>query len=143
MARPTGYIAQFKIGYLQREIILHQCAVKGGTDKAYDNSKTGYIVGRLVNITNNSNGLPVITAATGVSATSIGNATHIIAQSDDSLRNFPGDGAATDRYTTRYRGILENTVTSDTTPSATNLEHWKSVAVYKITDSDDIKIIAL
>lgn len=85
-----GYLAEFKIGYMQREIALQKCAVKGGTDTSYD-SKTGYGVGRLVHIENNADGFPIITAATGVTKGSIGNATHIIAQTDDSLRNVPGD----------------------------------------------------
>ena len=141
MALTSGYVAEFKIGYLQREIILHKCAVKGGTDESYD-GHTGYGVNRLVKITY-TEGLPVITAATGVTSTSIGDATHIIAQTDDSLRNVPGDAIPAELYCTRHRGILANTVNGETTPAVANEEHWKTVAVWQITNADDIKIIAL
>lgn len=141
MALKGGYIAEFKIGYMQREIALQKCAVKGGTDESYD-GHVGYGVDRLVKVTY-VDGFPVITPATGITANSIGDATHIIAQADDTLRNVPGDAIPAELYCSRYRGILANTVDDETTPVATNEEHWKTVAVWKITNADDIKIIAL
>lgn len=139
IAAKTGFLADFKTGYLQRAIILHQCAVTGGTDIAYDGT-TGYAVGRLVKITYEG-GLPVIQDPGSVSATSIADATHIIAQSDDSLRNFPEDVIPTEKYTSRNRNILANTVDVIGSVSATDIDQWKSVAVYRIVNADDIKII--
>lgn len=143
----TDFLADFKTGYLQRAIILHQCAVTGGADVAYDGT-TGYAVGRLVKITLNADGLPVIAPAgteqAPVSATSISDATHIIAQSDDTLRNVITDAIPVEKYTTRARGILANTFTATEdvpAPVTANINHWKSVAVYKIVNADDVKII--
>ena len=141
-----GYLAQFKTGYLQREIPLHQAKVAGGIDVSkHDSSVTGYAVGRLVKITNDGDDTYSIAApTTGVGAigsadtaaqvatkvaAGTGDATHIIAQSDNSLRNFPEDYIPTEKYTTLYDGILKNT-TAD-----------KMVAVYKIVNADDIKLI--
>ena len=138
IAAKTGFLADFKTGYLQRAIILHQCAVTGGIDQA--GGLTGYAVGRLVKITY-SNGLPVIQSPGTVTATSIDKATHIIAQSDDSLRNFPEDVIPTEKYTSRNRNILANTLDVIGNVDTTNINQWKSVAVYKIVNADDIKII--
>lgn len=142
MSLKGGFVADFKIGYMQREIALTKCAVTGGTDESYD-GRVGYGLGRLVHIANNADGYPVISAATGVTKSSIGNATHIIAQTDDSLRNVPGDAIPVELYSTRHRGILTNTVEGETTPVTNNEDHWKTVAVWKITNTDDIKIVAL
>ena len=127
-AAKTGYIAEFQTGYLQREI--HAIAtVAGGTDTGLrDASQTGYAVGRLVKVTGAGEG---IAAPTGVSATSIGNATHIIAQSDDTIRDVPEDFNYTERYTTLPNLIVKNSQTG------------KTVALYKIVNNDDIKIIDL
>lgn len=141
IAAKDGFIAEFKTGYLQREIVIHQCAVTGGTDVSFGGDKTGYAVGRLVKITVNAAGLPVISQPTQVTATSISDANYIIAQSDDTLRNTSADVIPAERYCTRSRGILANTVTGETTPDATNPEHWKTVAVWKIINSDDVLII--
>lgn len=139
IAAKSGFIADFKTGYLQRALILPQAAVTGGTDEAHDGTE-GFATGRLVKITY-SNGLPILQAPSSVSATSIGDATHIVAQSDDSLRNFPADRIPVERYTTRSRGILANTLDAIANVDATDIDQWKSVAVYKIVDADDIKII--
>lgn len=141
IAAKDGFIADFKIGYLQREIAIHQCAVTGGTDVSFGGDKTGYAVGRLVKIEVNTDGLSVISQPTEVTATSISDANYIIAQSDDTLRNTSADVIPVERYCTRSRGILANTITGETTLDAANLEHSKTVAVWKITNSDDVLII--
>lgn len=125
-AAKTGFIAEFETGYLQREIRM-ETTVSGGTDAGLrDATKTGFAVGRLVNIV-----AGVMTNATGVTATSIGNATHIIAQSDDTVRDVPEDYNYTERYSSMPNGICKNSVEP------------KTVAVYKIVNPDDIKIINL
>lgn len=134
-AAKTGYVAEFQTGYLQREI--HTIAtVAGGTDAGLRNaSQTGYAVGRLVKVTGVGEGTDtnplVIAAPTGVSATSIGDATHIIAQSDDTIRDVPEDFNYTERYTTLPNLIVKNS------------QSGKTVALYKIVNRDDIKIIDL
>ena len=125
-AAKSGFVAEFKTGYLQREI-REEATVAGGTDTGLrDSSKTGYAPGRLVVLTAGA-----ITAPTGVSATSIGNATHIIAQSDDTIREVPEDYNYTERYST-----LPNLICKNSTEK-------KTVALYKIVNPDDIKIIKL
>ena len=99
-AAKTGFIAEFVTGYLQREIRV-KATVVGGTDvgmrdanigaaaiAALDAKRKGFAPGRLV-VYDAATG--AITAATNVTATSIGNATHIIAQSDDTIRELPED----------------------------------------------------
>lgn len=152
-AATAGFVADFKTGYLQRTIPLHLCAVIGGTDVAYD-GRVGFAVGRLVKITSGVvNGLTyyIMRPATTVTATSIDDATHIIAQSDDSVRTVITDAIPAEKYTTRTRNIVQNTFTpvlveeggtsTYTTPDPTNMSHWKTVAVYKIVNTDDVKII--
>lgn len=141
IAAKSGFIADFKTGYLQRALILPQAAVTGGTDTAYDGTE-GFAVGRLVKITYSS-GLPILQAPSNVTATSTGDATHIVAQSDDTLRNYPADRIPVERYTTRSRGILANTLDAVGNVDSTDISQWKSAAVYKIVDADDIKIIPI
>lgn len=136
IAAKSGYIADFKIGYLQIASIEHQAEVIGGIDEA--GGLTGFAVGRLVVLTRLSDGSCHIKPAANTSATSIGTATHIVAQSDDSLRNVPSDRIAVERYSTSNRNILANT--SASTPSAATAT-MKSIALWKIVNSDDIKII--
>ena len=125
-AAKTGYVAEFVTGYLQREIRV-EATVAGGTDSGLrDAGITGYAPGRLVRLVDGA-----ITAPTGVSATSIGNATHIIAQSDDTIRELPEDYNYTERYSTLPNGIVKNSAEK------------KTVAVYKIVNADDIKLINL
>lgn len=125
-AAKSGFVAEFKTGYLQREI-REEATVAGGTDTGLrDSSKTGYAPGRLVVLAAGA-----ITAPTGVTATSIGNATHIIAQSDDTIREVPEDYNYTERYST-----LPNLICKNSTEK-------KTVALYKIVNPDDIKIINL
>ena len=58
----AGFRAEFATGYLQREIILHQCDVSNGIDESVHNSATkGFAVGRLVKVTKDSNGKYTIT----------------------------------------------------------------------------------
>ena len=134
-AAKTGFIAEFQTGYLQREI--HTIAtVAGGTDHGLrDASATGYAVGRLVKVNGTGDGTdasPItIAAPSNVTASSIGDATHIIAQSDDTIRDVPEDFNYTERYTTLPNLIVKNSQTG------------KTVALYKIVNPDDIKIIDL
>ena len=133
-AAKTGFIAEFVTGYLQREIRM-EAAVQNGTDAGLRNSSdTGIAVGRLVKFAtveiNGVNTLAMV-PATGVSATSIGDATHIVAQSDDTIRDVPEDYNYPEKYSTLPNLIVKN---SDTA---------KTLAVYKIINADDVKIISL
>ena len=134
-AAKSGIIAEFETAYLQREIRL-VATVAGGTDKGVRNKEAvGYAVGRLVVVTGNGSGTnasPVaITAPTGVTATSIGNATHIIAQSDDTTRDEPSDYNEMEKYSSLPNLVCKNSTTK------------KTVAVYKIVNPDDIKLVKL
>jgi hypothetical protein len=146
--RNIGYYADFKTGYLQKALPLHQATVAGGIDvSAYDADVTGYAVRRLVKVTASADGTYTLVApTTGVGsitatdltgavatkvAAGLGDATHIIAQSDNSTRSVPEDYIPTEKYTTLYDGIVKN---SDTD---------KLVAVYKIVNGDDIKLISI
>lgn len=134
-AAKSGIIAEFETAYLQREIRL-VATVAGGTDKGVRNEKAvGYAVGRLVVVTGNGSGTnasPVaITAPTGVTATSIGDATHIIAQSDDTTRDEPSDYNEMEKYSSLPNLVCKNSTTG------------KTVAVYKIVNPDDIKLVNL
>lgn len=129
-AAKAGFIAEFEIGYLQREIRV-LATVSGGKDKGLrDKTTLGFAVGRLVKVTSVGDSKAIV-AATGVSASSLGDATHIVAQSDDSIRegSFAGDP---ERYSTLPNLVVANSTTDK-----------KTVALFKITNSDDIKIIAL
>lgn len=134
-AAKSGIIAEFETAYLQREIRL-VATVAGGTDKGVRNEKAvGYAVGRLVKVTGSGSGTnasPVaITAPTGVTETSIGNATHIIAQSDDTTRDEPSDYNEMEKYSSLPNLVCKNSTTG------------KTVAVYKIVNPDDIKLVNL
>ena len=136
----TGYLADFKTGYLQIATVEHRCEVLGGTDDADRDGNgsgltAGYAAGRLVKLERLSDGSCYITAAGSVSATSIGDATHIIAQTDDSLDTTTIKGEQLNFAPT---GLLKNTATS--TPSAATAT-MKRVALWKITNSDEVKII--
>lgn len=137
IAAKSGFIADFKIGYLQIANIEHQAEVMGGADQA--GGLTGFAVSRLVKVTRLSDGSCIVAAPSNVTATSIGDATHIVAQSDDSLRNVPSDRIPVERYNTANRNILANTASGDAPTGATAT--MKSVALYKIVNADDIKII--
>ena len=139
IAAKTGYIADFKTGYLQVAIAEHMTEVMGGTDTV--DGATGIAVSRLVKLTRLSDGSAIIKPAS-VTATSIGDATHIVAQSDDSLRNSLADCIPVEQYSTRYKGIIRNTSTAEDDPTAAT-DTMKTVALYKITDANDIKIIPI
>lgn len=139
-AAKTGYVAEFVTGYLQREIRV-EARLVGGTDAGLrDASKTGYAPGRLVRLATalvNGQNVPAFVAPEGVTATSIGNATHIIAQSDDTIRELPEDYNYTERYSQMPNLIAKNTGTAEAGGDA------KTIAVYKIVNPDDIKLINL
>ena len=133
-AAKSGIVAEFQTGYLQREIRLI-ATVAGGTDAGLRDGAKGFAVGRLVKCAGTGEGTDanpiVITAPTGVTATSIGDATHIIAQSDDTIRDVPEDYNYMERYTSMPNYVVKNDTNS------------KTVAVYKIVNPDDVKLINL
>lgn len=138
----NGFRAEFVTGYLQLETVLHQAKVSGGIDESvHDTTKTGYAVGRLVKVTKNTDGTynivkptngvgslaatadeEAITAAYGVG---IGDATHIIAQSDNTVRDTIDDYVKDEKYD----------------PIVKNTTEYKTVAVYKIVNADDVKLV--
>lgn len=138
-AAKTGVIAEFETGYLQREIRLIATVANGPDTGLRDSSKTGFAVGRLVKVTGTPGayavGLPTTGAgskgAAGVVADGIGDATHIIAQSDDTIRDEPSDYNEMERYSS-----LPNLICKDSTTK-------KTVALYKIVNPDDIKLVKL
>lgn len=140
-AAKTGFIGEFQTAYLQREIRL-RADVIGGTDKGLrGGDDTGFAVGRFVQITQDATDptlYHVAAPTTAVTATSIGTATHIIAQSDDTIRDVPEDYNYTERYTTLPNLIVKNTGTSTSARGEA-----KTIAVYKIVNPDDIKIVNL
>lgn len=130
-AAKGGFVAEFETGYLQREIRL-VAKVEGGKDKGLrDAAKLGFAVGRLVKVTGTSETDRKVEAVTDVTATSIGTATHIIAQSDDTTRDDPADYNEAERYSTLPNLIVKNDINA------------KTVALYKIVNPDDIKIVDL
>lgn len=131
-AAKSGFIAAFRYAYLQKEERLI-CTVAGGTDKGLrDQTKVGYAVGRLVKIAAPVGGVRALTAPSGVTADSIGDATHIIAQCDDTVRDVPEDFNYPERYSTQPNLICKNSDSES-----------KTVAVYKIINPDDIIITNL
>lgn len=141
----AGFRAEFATGYLQREIILHQCDVSNGIDESVHNSATkGFAVGRLVKVTKDSNGKYTITVpTTGVgklTASSnkaaytaalaenngVGDATHIIAQSDNTIRDTMEDFIKDEKYDALVKNGTD-----------------KTVAVYAIVNADDIKLVQI
>lgn len=61
----VGYLADFKIGYLQRAIALHQASVDGGIDASiHDDTVLGFATRRLVVVTDEGDGTYAITAPT-------------------------------------------------------------------------------
>ena len=139
-AAKNGIVAEFVTGYLQREIRM-EVRVVGGTDAGLrDATKLGYAPGRLVRLSTAQVGgvqVPAFVAPVGVTATSIGNATHIIAQSDDTIRELPEDYNYTERYSHLPNLICKNTGTAEAAGEA------KTIAVYKIVNADDVKLINL
>jgi hypothetical protein len=140
MLLTTGYLADFKTGYLQIAIPEHQCEVINGVDDADNDGAgsgltAGFAVGRLVKLVRLSDGTCYITAAGSVTATSIGDATHIVAQADDSLDTTTIKG---EQFNYNPTGLLKNTATETPTEATATM---KRVALWKIVNSDDVKII--
>jgi len=143
MLLTTGYVADFKTGYLQIAVVEHQCEVTGGTDDGDGTVSAaavtnGYAQGRLVKLVRHDDGSCHLVAAGSVTATSIGDATHIVAQTDDSLDTTTIKGEQLNFAPT---GLLKNTATSAPSSSAAASATVKRVALWKITNSDDVKII--
>lgn len=150
-AAKYGYIAEFQTGYLQREV-RYEAIVTGGTDGGLRTKSTtagitqGFAPGRLVKATKITSGANKgrlhLVAAGSVTATSIGDATHIIAQSDATIRDIPSDYNYQEQYSSLPDLICKNTGTmADTT--YVDGTGSKTVALYKIVNVDDIKIIDL
>jgi len=152
MLLTTGFLADFKTGYMQIAIPEHRCEVMGGTDKgdggvATAAVTTGFAVGRLVKLVRLADGtcyiIPAGTIETTpgtvdypVTATSIGDATHIVAQTDDSLDTTTIRGEVLNFM---GKQILKNTATGSVPTAATAT--MKRVALWKIVNADDVKII--
>ena len=118
IAAKSGYVAEFVTGYLQREIRM-EAKVAGGIDSGLrDPLVKGIAVGRLVKF----NGGYMVPATLHVDAT------HIVAQSDDTIRDLPSDYNYPERYSTLPNLIVKNS------------EEVKTVAVYKIVNEDDVKL---
>jgi hypothetical protein len=133
MLLTSGFLADFKTGYLAIATYEPRAEVVGGTDGP--TGALGYAAGRLVKLTRNSDGTANLIAPLNVTLTSIGDATHIVAQTDDSL-----DGRAIRSEVLNFMatGILKNTAAS--APSAVSAT-MKKVALWPIVNADDIKII--
>ena len=140
MLLTTGLLADFKTGYLRVAQVEHQCEVVDGTDNgsggtATASTSTGFAVGRLVTLTRHTDGTCHIEIVTDASATSIGSATHIVAQADDSLDTKTIRGEALNFAPT---GLLKNTATGGHPTAATAT--MKRVALYPVVNLDDVKI---
>lgn len=120
-AAKSGYVAEFVTGYLQREIRM-ELKVANGTDCGLRNPlQTGIAVGRLVKISTD----------TLVPATNLSDAQYIVAQSDDTIRDVPGDFNYPEKYSTLPNLIVKNS------------DSVKTVALYKIVNVDDVKLIKI
>ena len=120
IAAKSGYVAEFVTGYLQREIRM-EAKVKDGIDCGLrDPLVKGIAVGRLVKF---ADGYMV--------PASKSEATHILAQSDDTIRDLPSDYNYPERYTTLPNLIVKNS------------EEVKTIAVYKIVNADDVKLVKI
>ena len=118
IAAKSGYVAEFVTGYLQREIRM-EAKVKDGIDCGLrDPLVKGIAVGRLVKFADGYM-VPAEKTDSGL---------YILAQSDDTIRELPGDYNYPERYTTLPNLIVKNS------------EEIKTVAVYKIVNEDDVKL---
>lgn len=137
MLLTSGVLVEFKTGYLQIAQVEHQCEVILGTDT--NNGATGFAVGRPVRLYRHTDGSCAITVATTSYAGGIGDATHIVAQADDSLDTTTIKG---EQFNYNPTGILANTSAEDTVGDITAATAtMKRVALWKIINSDDVKII--
>ena len=138
MLLTSGYIADFKTSYLQIAIPEHRCEVMDGTD-GVSGLTAGFAAGRLVKLVRLADGTCYITVPANVTATSIGDATHIVAQTDDSLHG----AIRTEALNFMATGLLKNTTVdaaaTDAPTAATAT--MKRVALWKIVNADDVKII--
>ena len=112
MLLKTGLLADFKTGYLQIALIEPQCDVTGGTDMTTgadggSGVTAGFAVGRLVKLVRHTDGSCHLVAPTAL--TSISDATHIVAQADDSLDTTTIKG---EQLNFAAIGLLKNTATS-------------------------------
>jgi len=135
MLLTSGFLADFKTGYLQIATVEPQVEVMGGTDGG-SGLTAGYAAGRLVLLTRLADGTAIIAQPANVTATSIGTATHIIAQTDDSL---DGRAIRTEALNFMATELLKNTTTG-AAPSAVSAT-MKKVALYTIGNVDDVKLI--
>lgn len=119
-AAKNGYVAEFVTGYLQREI-RKELKVAGGTDAGLRDGALGFAPGRLVKISGDT----LIPAA--FSDSNI----YIVAQSDDTIREVPSDYNYQERYSNLPNLVLKNS------------NEVKTVALYKIVNKDDVKLIKI
>lgn len=121
-AAKNGYVAEFVTGYLQREIRM-ELKVANGTDTGVrDPLQKGIAVGRLVKINGG-----YLVPATSLNT----DAEYIVAQSDDTIRDLPEDYNYTERYNYVPNLIVKNS------------EETKTVALYKIVNRDDVKLVKI
>lgn len=120
-AAKSGYVAEFVTGYLQREIRMEVKVANGADCGLRDPLSMGIAVGRLAKMSDEYL----------VPATDLTDATYIIAQSDDTIRDEAKDYNYPERYSTLPNLIVKNS------------EDKKTVAVYKIVNVDDVKLVKI
>lgn len=121
LAAKNGVIAEFVTGYLQREI-RKEFKVANGTDAGLRDGAFGIAVGRLAKVTGGDTLVPAATLA---------EAEYIIAQSDDTVRDLPQDYNYAEKYSSLPNLVIKNS------------NALKTVALYKIVNKDDVKLITL
>lgn len=121
LAAKNGVIAEFVTGYLQREI-RKEFKVANGTDAGLRDGTFGIAVGRLAKVTGGDTLVPAATLA---------EAEYIIAQSDDTIRDLPQDYNYAEKYSSLPNLVIKNS------------GELKTVALYKIVNKDDVKLITL
>lgn len=119
-AAKNGYVAEFVTGYLQREI-RKELKVSGGTDAGLRDGALGFATGRLVKISGDTL-VPALFSDSNI---------YIVAQSDDTIREVPSDYNYQERYSNLPNLVLKNS------------DEVKTVALYKIVNKDDVKLIKI
>lgn len=119
-AAKNGYVAEFVTGYLQREI-RKELKVAGGTDAGLRDGALGFAPGRLVKISGDTL-IPAVFSDSNI---------YIVAQSDDTIREVPSDYNYQERYSNLPNLVLKNS------------DEVKTVALYKIVNKDDVKLIKI
>jgi hypothetical protein len=142
MLLTTGYLADFKTGYLQIAVVEHRCEVTGGTDDADADGAgsgltAGYAAGRVVKLVRHTDGSCHLVAPADLTDP-LADGTHIVAQTDDSLDTTTIRGEVLDFRPTE---LLKNTATSAPSAATAASSTVKRVALYKIVNTDDIKLI--